>query len=99
MELNFTLDSKPFGKFISQPGSVNGAASNVSASSSDSGSSASPHYASGVPVFQAEDLEDKQHNLVVNVGVDTVFLFDYAIITQSKADAADHLGANADIEA
>ena len=96
MELDFTLDSQSFGRFISQPGSVNGAASNIS--SSGSSSATSPQYIPHVPVFQASGLEDKQHTLIVNVAPDTVFLFDYAIITQTKADAESNLG-NAGIEA
>jgi hypothetical protein len=96
MELDFTLDTKPFGKFISQPGSINGAASNITENDSDS--AAGRQYISDVPVFQAADLQDGQHTLVVNVAPDTVFLFDYAIISQTKADAESSL-ANADIEA
>ena len=93
MELDFTLDSEPFGKFISQPGSLTGAPTNVSSSEAESNST-TPTYEFNVPVFQAADLTDEQHTLVVNVGPDTVFLFDYAIITQGKADFTDSLGAS-----
>jgi len=78
MNLTFTLDGKRHGGFTHNPNST---------------SFSNPQYVSNFPVFSAEGLGDGEHSIVVTVGPDTVFLFDYALVTQNATNTDD--GPNA----
>ncbi|KLO16616.1 hypothetical protein SCHPADRAFT_937806 [Schizopora paradoxa] len=78
MNLTFTLDGKPHGQFRNNPTSLN--------------SSSSDNFIPNFAVFSAEGLLDGEHSIVVTVGPDSVFLFDYALVTQN-ASSTD--GSNA----
>ena len=77
--LTFTLDGSPHGQFIHRPDATQPGTPTVNSSVADK-------FLSNVNVFGASGLNDTNHTLVVNVGVDSVFLFDYAQYTESKAD-------------
>ncbi|KAL0952876.1 hypothetical protein HGRIS_007095 [Hohenbuehelia grisea] len=55
-----------------------------------SGALSESTYVPNVNVFAASGLADSPHNLRVDIGPDSVFLFDYMIYTQSAEEAASH---------
>lgn len=57
-------------------------------------STASDKFLPNVNVFAVSELEDTQHNLVVNVGVDSVLLLDYIIFTAGPNDPTGTDGAS-----
>lgn len=70
MNLSYTLDGQPAGQYIFNPTLP---------------LSATPQFVS-MSVFGMGGLADQEHELVVNVGDDSVFLFDFAKYEQSQAD-------------
>lgn len=81
MNLTFTLDNASHGQFLSQPSAAN---PNTPTAQSPNSEKYSPNF----PVFTATGLNDTSHTLVINVGADSVLLFDRAVITQSQKDSA-----------
>lgn len=73
------MDDAPHGSFIYRPDAT--VVGTPSANSSDS-----DKYQPNINVFSASGLDDTGHSLVVNVGVDSVFLFDYVVYTIGKSD-------------
>ncbi|KAH8114827.1 hypothetical protein DFH11DRAFT_128047 [Phellopilus nigrolimitatus] len=80
--LSFVLDGTPHGQFLHQPDPAQSGTPTVNSSNSEK-------YLSNFTVFSVSGLENMTHTLVVNVGVDSVFLFDYAVYEAGVSDPAD----------
>ncbi|EJD05044.1 uncharacterized protein FOMMEDRAFT_154211 [Fomitiporia mediterranea MF3/22] len=77
--LSFTLDGSPHGSFTFRPDPTATGTPTVNSSASDK-------FQSNVNVFSVAGLEDTAHSLIVNVGVDSVFLLDYVMYTAGASD-------------
>lgn len=91
--LSFALDGQPHGRFIHLPDATTAGTPTVNSSTVDK-------FLPNVTVFVATALNDTNHTLVVSIGDDSVFLFDYAIYTVGKSDAelGDNTGSNETVD-
>lgn len=78
-DLSFILDGSAHGSFTYRPDATVPGTPNVDSSASDK-------FQSNVNIFGAAGLEDTDHSLVINVGVDSVLLLDYVIYTAGPSD-------------
>lgn len=72
--MSFFLDGQPRGEFQHIPQAIVNGTPTVN-------SPVDQKFISNFPVFSASDLDNTNHTVVVNVGIDSVFLFDYAVYT------------------
>ncbi|KAL5520444.1 hypothetical protein ACEPAG_9668 [Sanghuangporus baumii] len=77
--LSFTLDGAPHGSFTYRPDAIVPGTPNINSSAADK-------FQFDVNIFSVSDLEDSDHSLVINVGVDSVLLLDYVIYTAGASD-------------
>ncbi|KAI5120245.1 hypothetical protein M0805_007549 [Coniferiporia weirii] len=78
--LSFTLDGTPRGQLLFQPDATKAGTPTVNSTTAEK-------FLPGVSVFSSSGLDDMAHSLVVNVGADSVFLFDYAVYTAGASDS------------
>ena len=77
--LSFILDGAPHGSFVYRPDATVPGTPTVDSPNSNK-------YQPNVNVFTASGLEDAEHSLIVNIGVDSVFLLDYIVYTPGNSD-------------